>query len=77
MVIAVVVGGAADVFFAGLGLPDQALTVVLALLVLGLPVDAVLAWAFDVAPDGAGRTKGGTVAAALDRYDKILPQVPS
>ncbi len=63
VVVAVVVGGAADIFFPGLGLPDQALTFVLALLVFGLPIAAVLAWAFDVAPDGADRTTGDTVAA--------------
>jgi adenylate cyclase len=55
-VVAVGVGGAADVFLPGLGAPDWALATVLVLLVLGLPLAAVLAWAYELSPEGLKRT---------------------
>jgi len=58
-IVAAAVGGAADVFLPGLGAPSWALPTVLALLVLGLPLAAVLAWAHNLGP-----LTPGTVAAA-------------
>ena len=56
LLVAVAVGGAAEVFLPGLGLPQSALTLVLVLLVLGFPVALVLAWAYDMTPEGVVRT---------------------
>ena len=41
----------ADIAFPGLGLPDQAITLVLVLTVLGFPIALVLAWAYEVRPE--------------------------
>jgi len=56
LLVAAAVGGAAEVFLPGLGLPQSALTLVLVLLVLGFPVALVLAWAYDMTPEGVVRT---------------------
>lgn len=45
-----------DVVAPALHLPDWTLTLVVLLAALGLPVAIVLAWAFDVTPDGVRRT---------------------
>ncbi|MEJ2548824.1 MAG: hypothetical protein P8125_13605 [Gemmatimonadota bacterium] len=50
-VVGVGVGGAAEAFLPNLGAPEWALSTVLAMIVLGLPVAAVMSWAFDVTPD--------------------------
>lgn len=47
---------AADVVVPRLALPDWTVTLVVVLAGLGLPVVAVLAWAFDVTPEGVSRT---------------------
>jgi hypothetical protein len=47
---------AADLAFPRLGLPDWAVTLVLVLALLGLPLALVLAWAFDLTPAGVRRT---------------------
>jgi len=46
----------ADVMFPALGLPDWSITLALGLLVVGFPVAVVLAWVFDITPDGIERT---------------------
>ena len=46
----------AETTFEPIGLPDWTLKLVIVLIVLGLPLAAVLAWAFDVTPDGVERT---------------------
>lgn len=59
---------AADVVFPILQLPDRALSVLLALAALGLPVALGLAWVFDLTPEGVVRSPDGdeeeVVAAA-------------
>lgn len=45
-----------DTVFPHLQLPDWTVTLVIALLILGLPVALFLAWAFDLTPDGIRRT---------------------
>ena len=52
-VIAQVAALVADVLLA----PAWVMQVVLALLVLGLPVSLVLAWVFDITPDGIVRSR--------------------
>ncbi|MGB5675291.1 MAG: hypothetical protein WBO43_12145 [Gemmatimonadota bacterium] len=51
VIVGVGVGGAAEVFLPNLGAPDWALSTVLAIIILGLPVAAVMSWAYDLAPD--------------------------
>lgn len=53
---------AADLTLPRLGLPDWTVTLVLVLLLLGLPVAAVLAWAYDLTPHGMKRTGPGDPA---------------
>ncbi|HSM37666.1 MAG TPA: hypothetical protein VK837_14790 [Longimicrobiales bacterium] len=47
----------ADIVMPRLGVPDWAVTLVIVLAALGLPIAVVLAWAFDVTPDGVRRTE--------------------
>jgi adenylate cyclase len=71
VIVGVGVGGAAEVFLPNLGAPEWALSTVLAMIVLGLPIAAVMSWAFDVTPDhgpfvvaaSTGRAATGTAAA--------------
>ena len=46
----------ADPLVAALSLPDEFLTYIVVLLLLGFPVAIVLAWAFEVTPDGMQKT---------------------
>lgn len=61
---AFVVVQVADLTFVRLGLPPWTVTLVIALALLGFPVAVVLAWAFEVTPEGVRRTE--TVAGAAD-----------
>jgi len=54
--VAFVILQVADIAFPLLGLPDWTVTFVLALTLVGFPVAIVLAWAFEVSPDGMKRT---------------------
>ena len=60
------VGEGAQIFLPNTGAPAWVLPVVLVLILLGFPVALVLAWAFDVTPEGIVRTEtetGGVAAA--------------
>jgi TolB-like protein len=65
-----------DTIFPHLGLPSWTVTLVIALVALGLPVALVLAWAFELTPDGVRRTgaadaeaaTGPTARRGLDRW---------
>lgn len=59
---AFVVVQAASLFLPRMGLPDWTVTLVVWLALLGFPLALVLAWAFEVTPDGVRRT--GPVARA-------------
>lgn len=56
LVVAWLIMQLADVIFPALGLPDWTITLVLALLALGLPMAVVLAWVFDLSLRGIERT---------------------
>lgn len=56
-VVGASVGGAADAFLPNLGAPPWVLQTVLTLIILGLPISLVLAWAYDITPDGITRTE--------------------
>lgn len=55
-VVGFVVIQVADITFPHLGLPSWAVTLVIALVVLGFPLALVLAWAFERTPEGVRRT---------------------
>lgn len=57
--VAFVVLQVASLTFAPLHLPPWTLTLVVVLAILGFPVAAVLAWAFETTPEGVRRTAGG------------------
>jgi len=46
----------ADVIFPAMGLPEWTITLVLGLLAVGFPLALILAWVFDVTPEGIRRT---------------------
>jgi TolB-like protein len=66
---------ASGAFEAGLNLPLWFDTVVIGLLALGFPIALVLAWAFEVTPDGVRRTAvigPGETPAPISRTDLVL-----
>jgi len=63
------VGEGAQIFLPGTGAPEWVQPVILVLIVLGFPVALVLAWAYDMTPEGVVRTgaeasSAGTAAVA-------------
>jgi len=54
--VAFVIWQAAEIAVPGLNLPDWVLTLVILLTALGFPAAVVLAWAFDITPEGVKRT---------------------
>lgn len=66
--VAFVVLQVADIVFPALGLPEWAMTMVLAITMLGFPIAIVLAWAFESTPDGMKRT----APAAPDEIQQIV-----
>jgi TolB-like protein/Flp pilus assembly protein TadD len=58
---------AADLIAPRLQLPDWTVTLMVVLALLGLPVALVLAWAFELTPDGVRRTEPTAVAPAPER----------
>ncbi|HSM08432.1 MAG TPA: hypothetical protein VLA33_05385 [Gemmatimonadota bacterium] len=63
----------ADPLATALGLPDSFLSLVLALLMLGFPVALVLAWAFEVTPEGVQKTE----SAAPGEIEAIVAEPAS
>lgn len=58
--VSFVVLEAADVVFPAIPLPDWGIILVFWMLVLGFPLAVVLAWAFEMTPDGVRRTESAT-----------------
>ena len=65
----------AETTFAPMGLPPWTLTLVIALVILGLPLAAILAWGFDITPEGIAKDDGGglQVATADGPSIAVLP----
>lgn len=63
----------ADLLAQGMGLPDQVLAVTTFLVLIGLPIAVVLAWAFESTPEGVKRTAD----AAPEEISEILAQPAS
>ncbi len=61
---------AADIAFPRFGLPDWTVTFVVALLAIGLPIAAVLAWAFELTPEGVRKAD----PAAAGELEAIVAQ---
>ena len=55
LVVGTAVGGASADFLTNLGAPDWVLPTILGVLVLGLPVALILAWAYELTPEGIVR----------------------
>jgi TolB-like protein len=68
------VGEGADIFLPQLGAPGWVVPVILAMLILGFPVALVLAWAYDVTPEGIVRDSGATAAADPKAAPGISPE---
>jgi len=58
----------ADLLGQGLRLPDSFLPFITAVILLGFPLALILAWAFEVTPDGVQRTE----AASTDEIEEIV-----
>jgi len=54
----------AETTFAPIGLPPWTLTLVIVLVILGLPLAAILAWGFDITPEGIAKEDGGRLQTA-------------
>jgi hypothetical protein len=66
--VSFVVLEAASVIFPAIPLPAWAISLVLWILIMGFPVAVVIAWAFELTPDGVKRTE----AAAPGEIDSIV-----
>ena len=60
---AIMEGG--ELIFQALGLPDWTVTLLVVLALLGFPLVVVLAWAFELTPDGLQRDRAGGDATSL------------
>jgi len=63
----------ADIAFPLLGLPEWTITLILALTLLGFPIAVILAWAFEVSPDGVKRTE----LAETGKISEIVAEPPA
>jgi tetratricopeptide (TPR) repeat protein len=62
--VAFVIWQAAEIAFPALSVPDWALTLVVVLTLIGFPIAVVLAWAFEITPEGVKRTAPASGAPA-------------
>jgi adenylate cyclase len=73
---------AVDILFPALGFPEWTVTFAVVVLILGLPVTAVLAWAYDLSPQGMVRTsrvdaeRAGAAAGAAPGPAAVAATVP-
>jgi TolB-like protein/tetratricopeptide (TPR) repeat protein len=75
VVVAWVIVQVSDTVFPRLQIPDAAVTFVIVLLILGLPLALVLAWAYDITPRGLERTGGerGSSAGGVHGGPMVVP----
>ena len=62
---------AGDIMLPSLGLPDWTVTFIIILLIIGFPISIILAWIFDITPEGVKKTESIKVAE-----EQELPSVP-
>jgi len=60
-----------EVTFEALGLPAWALTLLIVVLLLGFPIALVLAWAFEITPEGIRKDSAGQV----QQMDEVPPEL--
>ena len=79
VIVAWLVVEVASVTFPELLLPDWSVRLVIALAIVGFPLSMVLAWAFDLSPEGLQRETPGNPGAPFATGDggKELPSVPA
>lgn len=66
-----------EVTFEALGLPAWALTLLIVIVLLGFPVALVLAWAFEVTPEGVRKDSAATRPAADEAPPELDRAAPS
>ena len=67
LVVAWLIAQVIDVIEDPLSLPPWFATVVIVLLAVGFPIAVILAWAFDITPDGVTRTAADSATPASSR----------
>lgn len=80
-----VVNEVASTMLPGLNLPAWTVTLVIALVVLGLPIVAIMGWMFDLGPRGADeigppclqRARPGSITGWRARLSRISSKLPS
>ena len=50
-----------DTVFPRIGLPDSTITFILILLMIGFPIALILAWAYDLTPDGMRKAEDADI----------------
>ena len=66
-----------EVSFGALGLPDWSLTLLIVLVLLGFPIALVLAWAFEVTPEGIRKDTAGGEQDTEEQPPKLDVSAPS
>jgi len=66
-----------EVTFEALGLPPWALTLLIVIVLLGFPIALVLAWAFEVTPEGVRKDSAGLQAGAEEAPPQLDQAAPS
>ncbi|MCD6596331.1 MAG: hypothetical protein J7L04_01510 [Bacteroidales bacterium] len=57
---------AGDIMLPRLGLPDWTVTFIIVLLIIGFPISVILAWIFDITPEGVKKTESIELARELE-----------
>ncbi|MBA3969405.1 MAG: protein kinase, partial [Gemmatimonadetes bacterium] len=70
--VAFVVVQVADIAFPALGMPDWTLALVIVLAALGFPIALVLAWAYDLTPEGVRRSEPPPTAGDWQQIQDVL-----
>jgi len=70
-IVAWIIVEASSVMFPGLLLPEWSLRLVIALAIIGFPIALVLAWAFELTPDGP------RIDTSAPEEEQVLPEVAS
>jgi adenylate cyclase len=66
-----------EVTFESLGLPDWALSLLIVLVLLGFPIALVLAWAFEVTPEGIRKDSAGQAVEPVQAAPELDQKAPS
>jgi TolB-like protein/Flp pilus assembly protein TadD len=66
-----------EVTFEALSLPPWALTLLVVIVMLGFPIALVLAWAFEVTPEGIQKDSAGLIPGTIEAPPKMSESAPS